>query len=248
MADPETETGWLVPDSVLSLHAPGFADACRELLARPAQSGHLDEKTRALLRVGLSAQVSFAQPRAVAEQVARALAVGATAGEVIETLELICQQGMSALGVGVPIVADELRAAGMAVDDGELDDRQAAVKAAFTTEGPRPRPWGQLFDVVIRLDPRLFDIIVRFIDAPWATGSLSPKVRELITVAMDAAPTNRYPDGLRRHVRKAINEGATAGELLEVLTLAASTALLTCELGEPALRDAMAADACGRGE
>lgn len=248
MAQPEIAAGWLAPDSLLSREASGFADACRELLARPAQSGHLDEKTRALLRVGLSAQVSFAQPRAVAEQVASALAAGATPREVIETLELICQQGMSTFGVGVPIVADELRAAGMAVDAVELNDEQAAVKAAFTTDGPRPRPWGPLFDVVLRLDPRLFDIIVRFIDAPWATGTLSPKVRELITVAMDAAPTNRYPDGLRRHVRKAINEGATAGELLEVLTLAASTALLTCELGEPALRAAMASDPGGRRE
>lgn len=233
------ERAWLAPESVLSSVDPGFAAACGQLLARQSESGHLDAKTRALLRVGLSAQVSYLQPTAVSTHVTEALAAGATVSEIVETLELICQQGMSSFGMGIPILAEELRAAGVPVDEAQLDADKAATKDSFTTSGPRPRPWGTLFDVVLRLDPELFDIIVRFIDSPWATGTLEPKVREFVTVAMDAAPTNRYPDGFRRHVRKAIAEGATAGELLEVITLAASTALATCDVALPMLRDAV---------
>ena len=49
-----------------------------------------------------------------------------------------------------------------------------------------------------------------------ATGVLSRKLVELIGVALNAACTNLNPDGTRRHIRAALDAGATREEILFV--------------------------------
>ncbi len=53
---------------------------------------------------------------------------------------------------------------------------------------------------------------------PWH-GTLAPKIRELIDVAIDVATTHLYLPWLGTHIRGALGHGATVDEIMEVRQL-----------------------------
>jgi alkylhydroperoxidase/carboxymuconolactone decarboxylase family protein YurZ len=72
---------------------------------------------------------------------------------------------------------------------------------------------------------------------PWRSGVLSRKLVELISVGLNAACTNLNPDGTRRHIREALDAGATRDEILFVLKCAAVVSIHSCSLGAPMVLD-----------
>ena len=53
-----------------------------------------------------------------------------------------------------------------------------------------------------------------------ANGVLPRKFVELVGLGLNAACTNLNPDGTRRHIRAALEAGATRDEILTVLKMA----------------------------
>jgi alkylhydroperoxidase/carboxymuconolactone decarboxylase family protein YurZ len=70
---------------------------------------------------------------------------------------------------------------------------------------------------------------------PWTSGVLPRKTIELISLALNAACTNLNPEGTRRHIRGALDAGATRDEILFVLKCASVLSLHSCSLGAPIL-------------
>jgi len=70
---------------------------------------------------------------------------------------------------------------------------------------------------------------------PWRSGVLPLKLVELIGVAVNAACTNLNADGTRRHIRGALEAGASRDEILTVLKMASFLSIHTCSLGAPIL-------------
>jgi len=70
---------------------------------------------------------------------------------------------------------------------------------------------------------------------PWRSGFLSRKLVELISIAVNAACTNLNREGTRRHVRRALEAGATRDEILTVLEMASVMSIHSCSLGAPIL-------------
>jgi alkylhydroperoxidase/carboxymuconolactone decarboxylase family protein YurZ len=70
---------------------------------------------------------------------------------------------------------------------------------------------------------------------PWGSGVLSRRLIELIGVALNAACTNLNPEGTRRHIRRALDAGATRDEILLVLKCASVMSIHSCSLGAPIL-------------
>lgn len=70
---------------------------------------------------------------------------------------------------------------------------------------------------------------------PWVAGVLPRKTVELISVALNAACTNLDPDGTRRHIRAALEAGATRDEILTVLKMASVRSIHSFALGAPIL-------------
>ena len=70
---------------------------------------------------------------------------------------------------------------------------------------------------------------------PWTNGILPRKTIELICVALNAACTNLQAAGTRRHVRAALEAGATRDEILAVLKMASLLSIHSCSLGAPIL-------------
>lgn len=113
-------------------------------------------------------------------------------------------------------------------------DRQLALRAEF--EQVRGY-WSPLWDSVLRLDPDYFEAYLRFSEVPWLTGSLPPKVKELVYIAVDAVTTHLYEPGLRIHVRNALALGASEAEIMEVLELCTLIGLESGPFGAALLLD-----------
>jgi alkylhydroperoxidase/carboxymuconolactone decarboxylase family protein YurZ len=71
--------------------------------------------------------------------------------------------------------------------------------------------------------------------SPWAREVLPRKFIELVGVALNAACTNLNPEGTRRHIRAALEAGATRDEILTVLKMASVLSIHSCSLGAPIL-------------
>lgn len=96
-------------------------------------------------------------------------------------------------------------------------------------------PWDSLaFNTLRRWDPTWSELVGKMTTNPW-NGPLGRKTVELICVAINAACTNLNADGTRRHIKRAIEAGATRDELLMVLKMASLLAIHTCSLGAPIL-------------
>ncbi len=121
----------------------------------------------------------------------------------------------------------------MAVDK-RLTARQRTLKARFIKERVS---WNPLWDQLLEWDPEFFEAYFNFSAVPWRRRVLPPKVKEFIYIAIDAATTHLYGPGLRRHIRNALNLGATRAEILEVLELVSVLGIHACNLGVPILAE-----------
>ena len=98
-------------------------------------------------------------------------------------------------------------------------------------------PWGDGLAHLQAWEPAWAQACARMATNPWRSGLLPRKLVELIGVAMNAACTNLNPEGTRRHIRGALEAGATRAEVLMVLRMASLLAIHSCSLGAPILLD-----------
>jgi alkylhydroperoxidase/carboxymuconolactone decarboxylase family protein YurZ len=97
-------------------------------------------------------------------------------------------------------------------------------------------PWDDLALATLRdWDPTWVGQYVAVSTDPWTSGVLSRMEVELISLAVNAACTNLSPGGTRRHIRGALEAGATRENVLMVLKIASLLALHTASLAAPLL-------------
>ena len=96
-------------------------------------------------------------------------------------------------------------------------------------------PWEAALEQLREWDPPWAETCARMTTNPWRGGVLSRKLVELIGVAVNAACANLNPEGTRRHIRKALDAGATKEEIVFVLKCASVMSIHSCSLGAPIL-------------
>ena len=96
-------------------------------------------------------------------------------------------------------------------------------------------PWDPVVERLREWDPKGAELLLNVSTNPWANGILPLKTIELICVALNAACTNLQPNGLRRHIRAALEAGATREEMLTVFNMGVGLAIHSCSLGAPIL-------------
>jgi AhpD family alkylhydroperoxidase len=213
---------------------PGFFECAARVIGHPWRRGVLDAKTKELILLAIDAAVTNRNGAGACEHVRQALACGATPQQVLEVLQLVSTIGIHACTTAVPILIDELNEAGQAIDNTELSGERLQLKAEFVEKRGY---WNEFWDGVLRLDPQFFAAYSALSAHPWETGTLEPKVRELIYTAFDASATHLYEPGLRQHIRNALASGATGAELMEVLELASGIGVDGFALAASALDD-----------
>lgn len=220
-------------DGLLELD-PDFFESFAAFSGVPWQKGVLEPKFKELVYLTISASTTHLYEPSVRIHIRNSLSLGATTEEILEVFELISAIGIHACTMGVPVLLDELRAAGVGVDTDRLDERQRELKESFIS---RRGYWSPFWDGLLWLDADFFEAYLDFSGLPWQNGVLEPKLKELIYVAMDASTTHLYEPGLRVHMRNALSHGATKEEVLEVLELVGTVGIHTCVAGIPLLLD-----------
>jgi alkylhydroperoxidase/carboxymuconolactone decarboxylase family protein YurZ len=219
-------------DDLLTLN-PGFFERLLDLSAHPWRRGVLEPKIKELVLLAVDTATTHLYASGVREHIQRALEFGATPAEVMEVLELTSTMGIHACNVGVPILVEELEAAGQPLGSEPLTARQEGIKAEFVAKRGY---WNSFWDGLLRLDPEFFAAYTAFSAWPWKSGALEPKVKELIYTAFDASATHMFEPGLRQHIRNALSLGATKEEVMEVFELASVIGAQAWALAGPPLR------------
>ena len=93
--------------------------------------------------------------------------------------------------------------------------------------------WNPDWEPFATIDPAWTEKVIAMAIAPKVTGALDPRTIELIGVAVDASHMNAA--GIRRHVRRALEAGATKQEITAALQLASLQGLHSFCLGAPIL-------------
>jgi alkylhydroperoxidase/carboxymuconolactone decarboxylase family protein YurZ len=96
-------------------------------------------------------------------------------------------------------------------------------------------PWDSAVDQLREWDPKWTDACVKMTTNPWTNGVLSDKLLQLVSLGLNVACTNLNHDGTRRHIRAALEAGATRDEILSVLKMASVMSIHSCSLGAPIL-------------
>ena len=111
----------------------------------------------------------------------------------------------------------------------------------MSTDTTENSPWASALGQLQEWDPEGAEPLLRVGASPWTSGVLPRKEVELISLALYCACTNLNEPGTRRHIRGALDAGATRDEVLWVLKGGAAMALHSCSLGVPILLEEMKA-------
>ncbi len=99
--------------------------------------------------------------------------------------------------------------------------------------------WNRAWDQAAAFDPEWME---KFLD--MGTHSVRKgitKTYEFLAIAVDASCTHMYSPGVKRHIAKALDLGATPEEIMAVLQLVAVLGIHSVALGTPHLVDEMTA-------
>ena len=223
-------------DGLLSLDAD-FFEAYLRFSAVPWEKGVLEPKVKELIYTAIDASTTHLYLPGLRQHISNAIRYGATKEEVMEVFELTSVLGIHTCTEGVPILMEELAAAGKDAGPAALTPQQEQLKADFQRERGY---WAEFWDSLLALDPDFFQAYLTFSAVPWRKGVLEPKLKELIYTAIDAATTHLYLPGLRQHISNAIRYGATREEIMEVLELTSVLGIHTCTEGVPVLMEELA--------
>ncbi|MCP3398737.1 carboxymuconolactone decarboxylase family protein [Bradyrhizobium sp. CCGB20] len=119
----------------------------------------------------------------------------------------------------------------------DLTPEQEVLKEAYVRARGYWRPWTE---GLLRLDPAFLQAYGKYAGYAAENGPLSPKMCELIYVALDGSATHLFRAGLALHLRLALQAGATAREIIDVFRLATAQGLDGCNIGIGILAEELA--------
>jgi alkylhydroperoxidase/carboxymuconolactone decarboxylase family protein YurZ len=116
------------------------------------------------------------------------------------------------------------------------DKAEAASATNRSVDDRSTGPWDNAALAKFReWEPAWVDQCLKMSADPWTNGILPGKDVELISLAVNAACTNLSAEGTRRHIRGALEAGATREEILMIIKIASLLSIHTCSLGAPIL-------------
>jgi alkylhydroperoxidase/carboxymuconolactone decarboxylase family protein YurZ len=232
------ERGYWVPfnDGLLA-YSPEFLATYLRYAGVPARVGPLSPRVRELIYVAVDTSTTHMFGEGLAIHIRMALKVGCSPTELIEVMQLATAQGLDSVSVGINLVAEELAAAGLtpASFEAELSAEAQALRQNYVDHFG---DWPLWCDRLLRFAPEYFREMTNLLAAPAVTGGLDAKTRTLIQLALAASPTHLEREAMRLYIRRALREGASAAELVQVLQLVAHLGVHACVIGVPLIVEA----------
>ncbi|OBC01799.1 hypothetical protein A5784_16975 [Mycobacterium sp. 852013-50091_SCH5140682] len=211
---------------------PEWVAACARMSTNPWTSGVLDTKFVELVSVALNASCTTLDAEATRRHIRAALAAGASRAEIVTVLKCATVLSIHSCSVAAPILLEEARAAGL---EPEMAAERPATPAidAMRAAGQ----WNTAWDPFLELDPGWTDEAMATGIGIYGSDVLSAKEIELLSIALDAFYTHMYVPGIRRHIRGALQAGATVAEIMEVLKLCVAQGVQACNLAIPIIAE-----------
>ena len=221
-------------EDVLELDANFFA-AYSKFSSIPAKTNALSPKIREFIYIAIDASTTHLYLPGLKLHMENALSLGATRGEIMEVLELTSVLGIHTCTLGVPILIEELRELGRGEENDKIEygDYEKKLKETFIKNRGY---WSSFWDDMLKLSPEFFECYVDFSSVPWTSGTLEPKVKEFIYIAIDTATTHLHKEGARIHIRNALKHGATKEEIMEIFQCVSVLGMHALTEGGPMLR------------
>jgi alkylhydroperoxidase/carboxymuconolactone decarboxylase family protein YurZ len=133
--------------------------------------------------------------------------------------------------LGAPILVEEAKAAG-------AEPTPKEPVATPVCDGMKAAgQWNSAWDGFFELDPAWTEAIIAASLPVYTSGILTPRLAELLSIAVDASITHMYAPGTRRHIQTALKLGVKAEEIMEVLKICVTQGVEACNLGVPILAD-----------
>ncbi len=187
---------------------------------------NLDDTGRALITLGVAVSVTSLDRTSVEKTIGAAMDCGASPTQVQEVIALVAGLGVHSLMVSQVAVLEAAKLRGLLNDEAKLDPEREALWVRYVGDDPfwdgfeRFNPG--FLAAMLRLSPDIFTAFFEFCAVPWKSGSVRAKLKELIAMACDAAPTHRFAPGFYLHLENALALGASRQEVLETLAIASS--------------------------
>lgn len=214
---------------------PAWAKACERMATNPWRGGVLPRKLVELIGVMLNAQCTSVDAGGTRRHIRAALDAGATREEVLFVLKAASLGAIHSCSLGAPMLLEEAKAAGL-----EPPSQGEGASTPFCDRMRAMGQWNAAWDPFYALDPAWTDEFFAAAVPVYASGVLSAKEVELLSVAFDASYTHLYAPGTRRHIKGALAAGATVEEVMEVLKLCVAQGVQSCNLGVPILAEELA--------
>lgn len=205
---------------------PEWADACATMATNPWRRGTLSPKFVELVSLGLAMACTNLDAQATRRHMRAALAAGATRQELLFVVKCATVLSIHSCSVAAPILLEEAQASGVERVPRTRDEATPACDAMHAT-GQWNDAWNPIFD----LDPVWTDQFMATGVGIYQSGVMSAKDVELLSIALDASFTHLYSPGIRRHIKGALQAGATTQEIMDVLKLCVAQGVQAANLG-----------------
>jgi alkylhydroperoxidase/carboxymuconolactone decarboxylase family protein YurZ len=208
---------------------PKGAQLLLEVGTNPWTSGVLPRKEVELISLALHSACTSLDEAATRRHIRAALDAGATRDEILMALKCGFGLAVHSCSLGAPILLEEMKAAGVKSAGGPKPETPAC--DAMRAIGQ----WNTAWDPFYELSPGWTDQFFAFGASIYKSGIFTTRFMELISVALDASFTHMYAPGTRRHIKGALQAGATPEEIMAVLQLCVSMGVQACAKGVPIL-------------
>jgi alkylhydroperoxidase/carboxymuconolactone decarboxylase family protein YurZ len=209
---------------------PQWAGACLQVSTSAWTSGVLERKFVELVSVALSASCTNLDGRATRRHIRAALDAGATREQILLVLKCATMLALHSCSLAAPILLEEASAAGV-----EPTGRSAPTPACDAMRAAGQ--WNSAWEPFVELDPAWTDQFIATGADIYDYALLSAKEVELLSIALDASRTHMYAPGTRRHIRGALQAGASVDEITEILKVCVAHGVQACNLGVPILAE-----------
>ena len=234
-ANSSRETGpWDDALATLREWDPEWAETRAKMTTNPWTSTVLSLKTVELIGVALNAACTNLNPDGTRRHIRAALRAGASREEILLVLKMASVLAIHSCSLGAPILLEEAKAAGVKPSPKPGASTPACDKVRAIGQ------WNDAWNPFVELDPVWTDQFMATGSAIYASGLMTPKLIELLSIALDASYTHMYAPGTRRHIKAALEVGATMEEVMEVLKLCVVQGVQACNLAVPILKEEMA--------
>ncbi|QTJ68581.1 carboxymuconolactone decarboxylase family protein [Rhodococcus sp. ZPP] len=196
-----------------------------EILDGVEDGAGLDEQTRVLTQIAVRSAVTTMDVAGTARYIEDALDLGLDAAQIQEALTVVSGLGVHTLFESSRQLSSALRRRGGG-GAAPLDQTQQNLWDRYIGTDPY---WQRMedelpgfFDALLRMSPETFVAFFDYCAVPWKSRALRAVTKELISLAADSTPTHRYKPGFLLHLKNALDLGAGARSIREVLDISAA--------------------------